>query len=101
MVTLKMVVVAVALSAVSVVTYAAGEKSDKSGKASSFQTADADGNGAISMDEARTIPGLADKFAQADKNGDGQLSKSEYESAVKGGKASSKKSETGGGSKQQ
>lgn len=82
--TAKMAIAVLALSAVSFVAYGAG---DKSGKATSFQTADADGNGAISMDEARTVPGLADKFAQADKNGDGQLSKSEYESAVKSGKA--------------
>lgn len=82
--------VAIALSAMSFVAFGAGEKADKGAK-STFQTADADGNGAISMDEARSVPGLADKFAQADKNGDGQLSKSEYESAVKGGKA--KKSE--------
>ena len=82
--------IAIALSAMSFVAFGAGEKGDKSGK-STFQSADADGNGAISMDEARSVPGLADKFAQADKNGDGQLSKSEYESAVKGGK--SKKSD--------
>lgn len=78
--------VAIALSAMSFVAFGAGDKSDKSGK-STFQSADADGNGAISMDEARSVPGLADKFARADKNGDGQLSKSEYESALKGGKA--------------
>lgn len=93
MVTLKTMVAAIALSAISVVAYGA-EKSgaEKSGKAStSFKTADSDGNGAISMDEARSVPGLAEKFAEADKNGDGQLSKSEYEAAVKGGKA--KKSE--------
>lgn len=85
--------VAIALSAMSFVAFGAGDKADKSsadksGK-STFQSADADGNGAISMEEARSVPGLADKFAQADKNGDGQLSKSEYESAVKGAKAKS------------
>lgn len=90
MMTAKMAV-ALALSAMSFVAFGAGEKADKAGAdksgKSTFQSADADGNGAISMDEARSVPGLADKFAQADKNGDGQLSKSEYESAVKGGKA--------------
>lgn len=83
--------VAMALSAMSLVAFGAGEKADKGAK-STFQTVDADGNGAISMEEARAVPGLAEKFAQADKNGDGQLSKSEYESAMKGGKA--KKSES-------
>jgi len=84
--------VAVVLSAASFVAFGGvGDKADKGAK-SSFQTADADGNGAISMDEARSVPGLAERFAKADKNGDGQLSKSEYESAVKSGKA--KKNET-------
>lgn len=86
MVKLKMVVAAVAMSAVSVVAFGAGEKGGKQG---TFKTHDADGNGAISMEEARSVPGLSEKFSSADKNGDGQLSKSEYESAVKGGKQKS------------
>jgi len=86
MVKLKMVVAAVAMSAVSIVAFGAGEKGGKHG---TFKTHDADGNGAISMEEARSVPGLSEKFSSADKNGDGQLSKSEYESAVKGGKQKS------------
>ena len=86
MVKLKMVVAAVAMS-MSAVAFGAGEKGGKQG---TFKTHDADGNGAISMDEARSVPGLSEKFSKADKNGDGQLSKSEYESAVKGAKSESK-----------
>jgi len=90
----KMALVAIAFSAISVTAYGADQKSDKAGKsgATSFQKVDADGNGAISMDEARSVPGLSGEFAKADKNGDGQLSKSEYEAAVKGMGKSSKKS---------
>lgn len=84
---LKMVVAAVAMSAISAVAF--GAAGDKSGKQGSFKQHDADGNGAISMEEARAVPGLSEKFSKADKNGDGQLSKSEYESAAKGGKEKS------------
>lgn len=96
----KAIIAAIALSGLSVGAYAAEDKAGKAGaKGSSFQTADSDGNGAISMDEARTVPGLAENFAKADKNGDGQLSKSEYESALKGsGKA--KKGDKSGQGKQ-
>lgn len=86
MVKLKMVVAALAMSAVSAVAFGAGEQGAKQG---SFKTHDADGNGAISMEEARAVPGLSEKFSKADKNGDGQLSKSEYESAAKGAKEKS------------
>ena len=99
--TVKTVLAACVLSAISLTAYGAEQKADKSsaaGKsASSFQKADADGNGAISMDEARSVSGLADNFAKADKNGDGQLSKSEYESAVKS-KGKTSKSGQGAGS---
>ncbi len=87
MIKFKMVAAAVAMSAFSAVAFGAGEKAGSQG---TFKTHDADGNGAISMDEARSVPGLSEKFSKADKNGDGQLSKSEYESAVKGGKSESK-----------
>lgn len=90
----RVAVVAIALSAISVAAYGAdqkAEKSAKSGGATSFQTVDADSNGAISMDEARAVSGL--DFAKADKNGDGQLSKSEYEAATKGQGKSEKSSE--------
>lgn len=88
----RVAVVVFALSAISVSAYGADQKADKSAKsgATSFQTVDADGNGAISMDEARAVSGL--DFAKADKNGDGQLSKSEFESATKAQGKSEKKS---------
>lgn len=99
--TTKAVLAAFVLSAISLTAYGAEQKADKGsagGKsATTFQKADADGNGAISMDEARSVSGLADNFAKADKNGDGQLSKSEYESAVKS-KGKTSKSDQGAGS---
>lgn len=87
----RVTLVAFALSAISLAAYGADQKSEKAGAkggATSFQKIDADGNGAVSMDEARSVPGL--DFAKADKNGDGQLSKSEYESATKGKEKSGK-----------
>lgn len=93
----KAVLVMSFLSTVSLAAYAGAEdKGDKGGAAksnTSFQKADTDGNGAISMDEARSVTGLAGNFAKADKNGDGQLSKSEYESAVKSKGKTSKSSQ--------
>ena len=86
---------AFALSAVSVATLAA-DKSSKANEWPSFNKVDTDGNGAISMDEARAVPGLADTFAQYDKNNDGQLSKSEYESAKKAAHKSASKSSASG-----
>ena len=78
-------VVAATMVCASAVGLAAGEQKGAASKGTtSFQKVDTDANGAISMDEARAVPGLADNFTKADKNGDGQLSKSEYESAMKG-----------------
>lgn len=89
----KAVLVMCLLSAVPLTAHAgAGDKAGAAKSSTSFQKADTDGNGAISMDEARSVSGLADNFAKADKNGDGQLSKSEYESAVKS-KGTSKSSQ--------
>lgn len=110
-----------ALSSFAVATYAADSSSGaagSSGKSSateksssgasgssssrekwpSFKKVDADSNGAISMDEARSIPGLADSFTQYDKNNDGQLSKSEYESAQKAHKSGKSSSSGSSGS---
>lgn len=80
----KLALAALGVSAMVSGAVYAGDKEGKEGKSwSSFQKADADSNGAISQDEARNVPGLADAFTSADKNGDGQLSKSEYEAAKK------------------
>ena len=49
----------------------------------SFRKADNDNNGAITMEEARTVPELGENFAEYDQNKDGRLSRSEYESAKK------------------
>lgn len=75
----KAVTLAIALLAFTGVAYADKDQKGEKG----FKKVDIDNNGAISMEEARTVPGLADNFAAADKNGDGQLSKSEYEAAKK------------------
>lgn len=72
---------ALGLSSVAVTATAAQGKDKKDWP--SFRKADADNNGAISQDEARSVTGLGDSFAQYDKNSDGQLSRSEYESAKK------------------
>jgi hypothetical protein len=92
-------IMALAVSAMPLLAVAA-DKPDKSesgaaagasGKAwPSFRKADADNNGAVSMEEARGVSGLGDSFATYDKNGDGQLSRSEYESAKKAQKSSKK-----------
>ena len=80
----------VALSTVAAAGYAADkDKASKSPDWPSFRKVDADKSGSISMDEARSIPGLADTFTQYDKNNDGQLSRSEYESAKKTAKTGS------------
>src|SRR5581483_11017968 len=89
----RTIALGLAVSALSLGAYAADtEKSStgKSGSWPSFKQADADSNGAISMDEARAVQGLGDNFAQYDKNGDGKLSRSEYESAKKAASKSSK-----------
>jgi hypothetical protein len=85
-------VFALALSTVSVAAFAADKSSSKADNWPSFKKVDADNNGAISMDEARSVPGLADSFTQYDKNSDGQLSQSEYESAKKAIRKSSDRS---------
>ncbi|GEM_PF-5450780 len=91
-ITKSAIAVVFALSAVSMTAFAAEGKSSKSGEWPTFKKADADSNGAVSMDEAKAVPGLSDNFTQYDKNGDGQLSRSEYESAKKSASKSSGKS---------
>ena len=95
--TTKALLVGVMFSAASAAVYAAEEGWP------TFRKADNDNNGAISMDEARSVQGLGDSFAQHDKNSDGQLSRSEYESAKKSaskaGGAGSATGSTGGAEK--
>lgn len=91
-ITKSAIAVVFALSAVSMTAFAAESKSSKSGEWPTFKKADADSNGAVSMDEAKTVPGLSDNFTQYDKNGDGQLSRSEYEAAKTSASKSSGKS---------
>jgi hypothetical protein len=81
----KSVILALAVSALPLVAHAAADKaSDKASKDwPTFRKVDADNNGSISMDEARTLSGLSDSFTSYDKNADGQLSRAEYESAKK------------------
>jgi hypothetical protein len=78
-------VFALALSTVAVTATAAEGKDKASKDWPSFRKADADNNGAISQDEAKTVSGLGNTFAQYDKNSDGQLSRSEFEAAMKSG----------------
>jgi hypothetical protein len=90
-------VFAFALSTVAV-TATAAEGKDKAAKDwPSFRKADADNNGAISQDEAKTVSGLGNTFAQYDKNSDGQLSRSEYESAKKAKSGSAKSGQDSSG----
>lgn len=90
----KAVILALAVTALPLAAQAA-EKGEKASKDwPTFKKVDADNNGAISMDEARTVSGLSESFAPYDKNGDGQLSKSEYESAKKAQKSAGKSSST-------
>jgi hypothetical protein len=95
----KSVILALAVTALPFAATAA-EKSDKASSKDwpSFKKVDADNNGAISQDEARTVSGLSDTMTSYDKNGDGQLSKSEYESAQKAAKSAGKAGKSGASS---
>lgn len=89
----------IALSAAGAAGYAAEkERSGKSSEWPSFRKVDTDNNGAISMDEAKSVPGLSEEFSQYDKNNDGQLSRSEYEAAKKAAKKSARSSSSKSGS---
>lgn len=92
----KSVILALAVTALPLAAQAA-EKSEKASKDwPSFKKVDADNNGAISQDEARTVSGLSEGMTSHDKNGDGQLSKSEYESAKKAAKSAGKSGDASG-----
>ncbi|MEJ6475158.1 calmodulin [Pseudoalteromonas piscicida] len=43
-----------------------------------FAKYDGDGNGTISMSEAKVNPSLVEQFTQLDSNADGELSESEF-----------------------
>lgn len=98
---------AFALSAVSSVGFAAGDKAGKtsggavsgssmssSSEWSSFTKVDADSSGYIEQSEASSVQGL--DFTTADADGDQKLSRSEYEAAKRSQGSSGK---TGGANK--
>jgi len=71
---------AAALASVAVIAAAAPEGAGghrKGEMVERLKQADADGNGLISRDEAKTLPRLAKHFDEIDANRDGQLSKEE------------------------
>ncbi len=72
---MKSVLVAVAALTMTVAAHAA---------APDFATADADGNGFVSMEELKAVmPDVGeDKVKAADKNGDGQLDEEEYNALI-------------------
>lgn len=49
--------------------------------AADFSTLDADGNGAISVQEASVDAALMEQFDKLDTDGNGELSKAEFEKA--------------------
>jgi Ca2+-binding EF-hand superfamily protein len=51
--------------------------------ATAFQKADKNGDKALSMDEAKAVPGLAERFKAADTDGDGKISMEEFAAAMK------------------
>lgn len=52
--------------------------------AAMFQQADKNGDKALSMDEAKAMPTVAEQFKQIDANGDGAVSQDEFMVAMKG-----------------
>jgi Ca2+-binding EF-hand superfamily protein len=70
---------AAALASVAVIAVAAPEGAGgrHGAMVERLKQADADGNGAISRDEAKALPRLARHFDEIDANRDGQLSKEE------------------------
>ena len=71
---------AAALASVAVIAVAAPEGAGghrHGAMVERLKQADADGNGAISRDEAKALPRLAKHFDEVDANRDGQLSKEE------------------------
>ena len=71
---------AAALASVAVIAAAAPEGAGghrRGEMVERLKQADADGNGLISRDEAKTLPRLAKHFDEIDANRDGQLSKEE------------------------
>jgi Ca2+-binding EF-hand superfamily protein len=51
--------------------------------AAMFKQADTNGDKALSMDEAKAMPTVAERFKQIDTNGDGAVSEAEFMAAMK------------------
>ncbi len=49
-----------------------------------FQIIDINADGVISLEEAKSVEGLAEAFMTADLNNDGQLDEAEYDEVSKG-----------------
>jgi len=91
----KKILIAVALSTVSALAVAADShgaatqsKAAKNSAVPTFEKLDKNHDGKISVDEAKTVPGLSAVFGRADEDGNGTLSKSEYDSITRGMKHS-------------
>ena len=59
---------------------AAGSEQDR---AAMFKQADTNGDKALSMDEAKAMPAVAEQFKAIDANSDGAISEAEFMAAMK------------------
>jgi hypothetical protein len=51
--------------------------------AAAFKQADKNGDNALSMEEAKSMPAVAEQFKEIDTNGDGAISMAEFTTAMK------------------
>lgn len=51
--------------------------------AAAFKQADKNGDNSLSMDEAKSLPAVAEQFKEIDTNGDGNISLEEFRTAMK------------------
>ena len=68
------------------VAFAQSTASSASGDAeitAAFTQADKNADHALSMEEARSLPAVAEQFQTIDRNGDGKISLAEFTSAMK------------------